>query len=428
MLFLTWGYTNEADLVIPAAIDNVSIDVASCTPPATPEVTALTSSTATIEWVDEEHTSWNVYYKTFADAEYTQLSTATPSIELTELISDMNYYLYVTSVCGAEESAASGEITFRTECAALEAPFTDDLEGISNSQCWTKASGLLAETVTLVDGGGYWGTSTTTVNGNSSLKLYNNVYGTSKKDWIMTPQIDLGEDGTLYQVSIDVALTEYYAPSSAPESAIDDKFAIVVSEDGGITWSSANALIFYDGDDDTDHNYSDFNQNFTRVSFALQDADGNPLTGLVKVAFYAESTQSNGDNDLYLDNLAVEVADEQPENPNPDPEPCDAPTALAASNITQTSADITWNGTATTYEFRLNNGTAETLTATTKSLTGLTASTTYTVEVRAICGEQQSAWVSATFTTLAEQGEEIIAPVVTTLAATAVDYQSAVLN
>ena len=428
LLFLTWGYTNEADLVIPAAIDNVSIDVASCTPPATPEVTALTSSTATIEWVDEEHTSWNVYYKTFADAEYTQLSTATPSIELTELISDMNYYLYVTSVCGAEESAASGEITFRTECAALEAPFTDDLEGISNSQCWTKASGLLAETVTLVDGGGYWGTSTTTVNGNSSLKLYNNVYGTSKKDWIMTPQIDLGEDGTLYQVSIDVALTEYYAPSSAPESAIDDKFAIVVSEDGGITWSSANALIFYDGDDDTDHNYSDFNQNFTRVSFALQDADGNPLTGLVKVAFYAESTQSNGDNDLYLDNLAVEVADEQPENPNPDPEPCDAPTALAASNITQTSADITWNGTATTYEFRLNNGTAETLTATTKSLTGLTASTTYTVEVRAICGEQQSAWVSATFTTLAEQGEEIIAPVVTTLAATAVDYQSAVLN
>ena len=110
-----------------------------------------------------------------------------------------------------------------------------------------------------------------------------------------------------------------------------------------------------------------------------------------------------------------------------DPEPCNAPTNLTANNITETTANITWNGTASTYEFKLNGGTAETLTTTTKALTGLTANTAYTVEVRAICGEQQSAWVSATFTTL-EEVPGIVAPVVTTTAATGVDHQSAILN
>ena len=75
------------------------------------------------------------------------------------------------------------------------------------------------------------------------------------------------------------------------------------------------------------------------------------------------------------------------------PEPCDAPTALTASNITQTSAEVSWNGTATGYEVRLNGGTPETVSTTSKTFTGLTAGTAYTVEVRAVCGSSQSPWV-----------------------------------
>jgi hypothetical protein len=107
-----------------------------------------------------------------------------------------------------------------------------------------------------------------------------------------------------------------------------------------------------------------------------------------------------------LDAITVYDAEGEPggTDPDPEPEPCDAPTALSASNITETSADITWNGTASTYEFKLNGGTAETLTTTTKALTGLTANTAYTVEVRAVCEDQTSDWVTTTFTTLQEQG------------------------
>ena len=107
-------------------------------------------------------------------------------------------------------------------------------------------------------------------------------------------------------------------------------------------------------------------------------------------------------------------------------DPCDAPTALTASNITETSAEVSWNGTATGYAVRLNGGTPEIVTATSKTFTGLTAGTAYTVEVRAVCASSQSAWVSTSFTTQNESG--ITAPTVNTLAATEVTHEAATLN
>ena len=51
---------------------------------------------------------------------------------------------------------------------------------------------------------------------------------------------------------------------------------------------------------------------------------------------------------------------------------CIIPTDFIASNITQTSADVSWNGTASSYQIRLNGGTPETVSTTSKTFTGLT--------------------------------------------------------
>ena len=84
--------------------------------------------------------------------------------------------------------------------------------------------------------------------------------------------------------------------------------------------------------------------------------------------------------------------------------PCDAPTALTVSNITETSADVSWNGTSACYQVRLNGGPEEITNATSKSFTNLTASTNYTLEVRAVCPNSQSEWINTSFTTLAASG------------------------
>ena len=84
--------------------------------------------------------------------------------------------------------------------------------------------------------------------------------------------------------------------------------------------------------------------------------------------------------------------------------PCDAPTALTVSNITETSADVSWNGTSACYQVRLNGGPEEITNATSKSFTNLTAGTNYTLEVRAVCPNSQSEWINTNFTTLAASG------------------------
>jgi hypothetical protein len=90
-------------------------------------------------------------------------------------------------------------------------------------------------------------------------------------------------------------------------------------------------------------------------------------------------------------------------------EPCNAPTGLAAANVTHNSADLSWNAQgATTYEYVVDqvstdpaSGTATT--GTTFNPTGLNPLTTYYLHVRTNCVQgNTSAWATISFTTLIE--------------------------
>ena len=89
---------------------------------------------------------------------------------------------------------------------------------------------------------------------------------------------------------------------------------------------------------------------------------------------------------------------------------CPDPTALAVSNITTSSADLSWTagGTETAWNveygtsgFTLGTGTLTPTTTTTISMTSLTDLTSYDVYVQSDCGNgQTSSWVGPlTFTT-----------------------------
>ena len=110
-----------------------------------------------------------------------------------------------------------------------------------------------------------------------------------------------------------------------------------------------------------------------------------------------------------------------------EPEPCVEPTALTVSNITSSTATVTWEGTADSYEIRLNVGVAESVSTNSYQYTGLIAETPYVVEVRSVCGTETSEWVETFFYTLAEE-VVVTPPTATTLAASEITHESAVLN
>jgi hypothetical protein len=92
---------------------------------------------------------------------------------------------------------------------------------------------------------------------------------------------------------------------------------------------------------------------------------------------------------------------------------CGDPTGLTSSAITTSSANISWtavaNATSYAVEYKLNSATTWTVvnaaqTATSASLTGLTAGTAYNWRVRATCPAGAGAYVTANFTTTVSCG------------------------
>ena len=75
------------------------------------------------------------------------------------------------------------------------------------------------------------------------------------------------------------------------------------------------------------------------------------------------------------------------------------PTNLQVSNIGSTTATISWSGSASSYQYRVNSGSWNTTTSTSVNLTDLTAGTSYTFQVKAVNGSCESSAVSTTFTT-----------------------------
>ncbi len=159
--------------------------------------------------------------------------------------------------------------------------------------------------------------------------------------------------------------------------------------------ASTNSTVYYAKDDYAPNVImSNATNAYYRFVYNLQGtqrmtaAIANEPNSLKKLVFVWRNDRNLGTQPgAIIDNISIEQY-------------CPAVTDLSASNITGTSAEISWNGSATDYEVRLNGGAAETVTNTSKTFTDLTNGTEYTVEVRAVCGDNYSEWDTVRFTTL----------------------------
>jgi len=362
-------------------VDKLAIEEITCPAPTALALDANTTTEATFSWTENGSAiAWNLIYGAPGFnplTEGTPVAAGTNPYTITALTASTDYDVYVQADCsGGDLSTMDGPVSFTTDCGVYTTPFSEDFTSYVPN-CWSEAAGILADPVSF--------TSTTSsawaddgfanVGTTGAAKV--NVYGTAREEWLMTPEIDLGDGSTPMQLEFDLALTAY-AGTGAATAAPDDKFAVIVSTDGGATWTSANTLAIWDNVG-SPYVYDNIATAGERI---ILDLSGH--TGIVKFGIYAESTVSNGDNDLFIDNVDVL------ETPD-----CTTPTGLTLDANTTTEATFSWteNGSAIAWNLiygapgfdPTSAGTTVTAGTNPYTITGLTASTGYDVYVQADC-------------------------------------------
>jgi hypothetical protein len=232
-----------------------------------------------------------------------ETAVGTPHTLTTPLAYNTTYYWKVVATNDVGDAPASEVWSFTTrEDPVLYPDFVEDFSGADFPPAnWSEFKGILADPVETTGTTSAWSKDGFANIGTEGAAGINN-YGTTRNEWFVTAPIDLGDGSVGYQLSFNVALTDYANNAPAETNGSDDKFAVVISLDNGETWTSANTLALWDNAGTGDYVYNDIPMNGQQVLIDL-----TAYTGLVKIGFYAESTVFNADNDLFIDNVAVGV-------------------------------------------------------------------------------------------------------------------------
>ena len=206
-----------------------------------------------------------------------------------------NYCFWVKAICAnGDTSYWSGPHCGSTGCAS-STPMTyfEDFTTYV-PQCWEEMQGVLDSSNTVF-------TSITTSNwvadqfGNTGTDMAArmNIYATGRDEWLISPSINLGSTVHRHiRVEFDVAFTDY-ANTTQGVFGYDDTLALVISRDNGVTWNKAGIIALFDTGN-VPSNTGD------HIVIDLPNE-----TGVVKFGFYAASSVSNEDNDIFVDNFKV---------------------------------------------------------------------------------------------------------------------------
>ncbi len=359
-----------------------------CAAPTNLVISDQTQTSATLSWTaGYQETSWTVKYKEASDSVFTTETVSSPTITLSGLSSITTYDVQVYNCTGENDTYLSG--TFTT---AAGIPLIEEFDASSIPTGWTKCTGMLANDGTASLTSDTFGWSFGTGNGVFDSHARVNIYSNYQR-WLVAPAL-LMEDNV--QLSFDLALTAYSGSNvPAPQTTgTDDKFVVLISTDNMATWT---ILRQWDNEEGAAYVFNDIANTATgeHVTFDLSSYAGQNVI----VAFYGESTESNADNNLHIDNVSIEHMSAYPR-----------PTNLTVSNVSHNSATLGWteNGSATSWQICLNGDEENLITVTENpyTFTDLATQTAYTAKVRALGNDGNSEWSKdISFSTTAEAEE-----------------------
>ncbi|MDH7447689.1 M14 family zinc carboxypeptidase [Aquimarina sp. 2201CG14-23] len=322
---------------------------------------SVQSTSATISWSGSAGATFDVRYRQTGTTNWTVVSVATNTTSLSGLISETVYEAQVRSICaGATTSPYSNSISFTTSevpaCAGISTfPYSESFE--SGIGVWTNPGG--GDINWTRDSNGTPSSGTGPSSGEEgSFYMYTEASGNGngypgKVALFNSPCIDLG-------VLTGATLEFGYHMNGTNMGSLE----VLISTDDG---ASYNAV--------WNRNGSQGNQ-WNQASVDLSLYAGS----VIKIQF--RGTTGNGfRSDIAIDNLKIIST-------TPDTQAPSAPTNLSASNITGTTADLSWIAATddvgvSEYEIYQGTSLVSTSSSVNTTVSGLNPSTTYTFTVLA---------------------------------------------
>ena len=383
-------------------IDDILLTAPTCIHPNDLEAIDADTNSVTLSWNERgEATSWNIEYGPvgFTPGTGTVIQVSTNPYTVTGLANSTSYDFYVQSLCSASDASVwSIKTTANTTMVPTSLPYATDFSDpndawiLNNGSCtnyWVRGNVNGGSALFVTQDGTTAGYSVSDNSMVSAEKLF--TVGT---DATVTVQFDVTVGGeSMYDF-----LKLFVAP---PTMEFPSSNSSITSSDYGYYSYTNYAYDFYTNGYGTQSSYP-YVMNLTsgntvHVIAEMPNPNSNPnANSTAKVVFVWRNDLSAGTQPgAIVTNVQIgEIS-------------CPFPTDLNASNITMTSADISWtpggNETAWILEYKESDASTWTtvpLTTPSYSLSNLTAATLYDVRVQADCGGgDQSIFTSISFGT-----------------------------
>lgn len=353
-----------------------------CDKPSGITASDVTAHAATLAWADGSGV-YNVEYKKASDEEWTPFLTATTLLtgDLMNLEANTDYQARVQSVCADNLDNPTSKwksVDFKT---AIGLPFAENFDASSSLPTgWQQYTGLVDEvmagTASLSSATYGWSINSTSCGDFTSSHLYQNVYGSSKKSWIVMPRIPM-EANT--ELTFDLAITRSGCAEKTPGAQDDDKFVVLISTDSMATWT----ILRQWDNAGSEYVFDNISNTGEEVKIDLGSYAGENA----HIALYAESTSGPstgaGDNYFHIDNILIDYIPS-----------CLKPTDLhvVANSTTSNSVELEWTANSSEeawilqYKKSSENAWQEVnVTENPYQLENLEAYTNYDVQVAAVC-------------------------------------------
>ncbi len=218
--------------------------------------------------------------------------TTTYTEALSGLSGQTSYDVYIVTDCGSMDSSSwIGPTTFTTLCVNINTfPSTEPFDDVP-AACWLEGNGGSSSTGPATTGAGDWIEDGFLNNGSTGAARIN-IYSSADMDWLISPSYEIPA-GSSFELSYNVGVVDYASTSLTDPWESDDSVLVMVTTDGGMTWTEL--LSYHD-------------QNVPSSTGQTESIDLSAYAGeTIQFAFVSVEGALNGPSDLdfSIDSLVV---------------------------------------------------------------------------------------------------------------------------